>query len=156
MDFGLSNKFIEVQNSTNTTNSKFGIIPYLDPKSFDNNNCIIINQNQNFKLSKKSNVYSVGILIWQISSGYEPFTNPKDIEDDDDDGSISFDVDEIFDDKSEDVDDETFVYKPYSEDIEDNHTLILKIINGKREKIIYGTPIEYSVLYKGTVFILFL
>ena len=43
----------------------FGVIPYMDPKSFNNN--------ENYKLNKKSDVYSVGVLMWQISSGCEPF-----------------------------------------------------------------------------------
>jgi serine/threonine protein kinase len=43
----------------------FGVVPYVDPKSF--------NKNENYKLSKKSDVYSVGVLMWQISSGRRPF-----------------------------------------------------------------------------------
>lgn len=39
-------------------------MPYTDPRSFNN---------QNFQLDKTSNVYSIGILLWQISSGYRPF-----------------------------------------------------------------------------------
>jgi serine/threonine protein kinase len=49
-----------------------GIIPYIDPKSFNNKNNIN-NQNQNYKLNKKSDVYSIGVLMWQISSGRRPF-----------------------------------------------------------------------------------
>ncbi|CAB5342308.1 unnamed protein product [Rhizophagus irregularis] len=55
---------------------------------------------------KTSNVYSFGILLWQISSGYRPFR------------------------------DEGY-----------NVKLILDILSGKREKIIDGTPEEYSKLY---------
>jgi serine/threonine protein kinase len=81
-------------------NSKvFGVIPYMDPKSFDD---------QNYKLNKKSDVYSIGVLMWQISSGYEPF-------------SAKYDV-----------------------------SLMLSILNGKREEIIDGTPPEYSKLYTGS------
>ena len=47
----------------------FGLIPYLDPKSLSNNE----NQCQNYKLNKKSDVYSIGVLMWRISSGHEPF-----------------------------------------------------------------------------------
>ena len=39
----------------------------MDPKSFD------INNSQNYKLNKKSDVYSIGVLMWQISSGHKPF-----------------------------------------------------------------------------------
>ena len=47
------------------------MIPYVDPRSFNNNK----NQSQNYKLTEKSDVYSIGVLMWQISSGYEPFKN---------------------------------------------------------------------------------
>ena len=42
------------------------MIPYIDPKKLNN---------QNYKLNKKSDVYSIGVLMWQISSGCEPFKN---------------------------------------------------------------------------------
>jgi hypothetical protein len=64
--------------------------------------------NRNHKLNKKSDVYSIGVLMWQISSGYKPFCN--------------FDYD---------------------------GRLILEILNGRREEIIYGTSVEYSNLYKS-------
>ncbi len=67
-------------------------IPYLD---------------QNYKLNKKSDIYSIGVLMWQITSGYQPFYAENDID------------------------------------------LHLAIINGKREEIINGIPIEYSTLYQG-------
>jgi serine/threonine protein kinase len=55
----------------------FGVIPYVDPKSFNNtyyNTCNIRNtKNENYKLNKKSDVYSIGVLMWQISSGNRPF-----------------------------------------------------------------------------------
>ena len=44
----------------------FGVLPYIDPKG-------LRNQNKNYKLNKKSDVYSIGVLMWQISSGYRPF-----------------------------------------------------------------------------------
>ena len=70
-DFGLS-KRIEV--SSNIQSKLFGVIPYVDPKSFSrqrNNN----NQSQVYLLSEKSDVYSVGVLLWEISSGKLPFCN---------------------------------------------------------------------------------
>jgi hypothetical protein len=79
------------------------VIPYIDPKSFNN-------QKQTYKLNKKSDVYSVGILLWQISSGYEPFKKK------------GFDYDAC---------------------------LILNILNGVREDVIDGTPVEYYKLYTG-------
>ena len=33
----------------------------------------IKNKDQLYKLNTKSDVYSVGVLLWQISSGYRPF-----------------------------------------------------------------------------------
>jgi hypothetical protein len=77
------------------------VIPYIDPESFNN-------QRQNYKLNKKSDVYSVGVLMWQISSGRQPFSD------------CNYDV-----------------------------TLSTSIVNGKREKIIDSTPMEYSNLYTG-------
>ena len=74
-------------------------MPYIDPKGLNN---------QNYKLDKKSDVYSVGVLMWQISSGYKPFRN------------ADYDV-----------------------------RLTVAIVNGKREKIIKGTSVEYSDLYRG-------
>ncbi|RIA81422.1 hypothetical protein C1645_881628 [Glomus cerebriforme] len=62
-DFGLSKKFAEASSNTSKV---LGVIPYVDPKLFNN-------QNQNYKLNEKSDVYSIGVLMWQISSGYEPF-----------------------------------------------------------------------------------
>jgi serine/threonine protein kinase len=59
-DFGLSKKIAESSNASKL----FGKVPYIDPKRL---------KNQNHKLNKKSDVYSVGVLLWQISSGYEPF-----------------------------------------------------------------------------------
>ena len=64
-DFGLSKKIVE--SSSNATKI-FGVIPYIDPKRLNN-------QNQNYKSNEKSDVYSIGVLLWQISSGYEPFKN---------------------------------------------------------------------------------
>ena len=96
-DFGLSKK---IDEKSSNASKIFGVIPYIDPKR--------LSQNQNYKLNKKSDVYSIGVLLWQISSGYQPFK------------SIIYDM-----------------------------ILILDIINGKREKVIDGTPIDYSNLYKG-------
>ena len=75
-DFGLSKR---IEASTNIQSKLFGIIPYVDPKCFSrqrNNN----NQTQVYLLSEKSDVYSVGVLLWEISSGKPPFEGrPYDI-----------------------------------------------------------------------------
>jgi serine/threonine protein kinase len=62
-DFGLSKKIAE--ESSNMSNV-FGVIPYIDPK--------ILNDRQ-YKSNEKSDIYSIGILMWQISSGCKPFKN---------------------------------------------------------------------------------
>ncbi|GES75152.1 kinase-like domain-containing protein [Rhizophagus clarus] len=100
-DFGLSRKIIDTCNSTDV----LGVVPYVDPKYFDN----IEKKSQLYKLNTKSDIYSVGVLLWQISSGYRPF---------------------------------------YAEDAEYDANLIMDIKKGQREKVIEGTPIEYSNLYK--------
>ena len=60
-DFGLSKKIAE--ESSNMSNV-FGVIPYKDPK--------ILNDQQ-YKSDKKSDIYSIGVLMWQISSVCKPF-----------------------------------------------------------------------------------
>ena len=62
-DFGLSRKIVEASSKI------FGIIPYMDPKCFSNGK----DQSKNYKLNEKSDVYSIGVLMWQISSGRKPF-----------------------------------------------------------------------------------
>jgi serine/threonine protein kinase len=100
-DFGLSKKIGE--KSSNPSKIR-GVLPYMDPQSLDNNN---------YKLSEKSDVYSIGILMWQISSGRRPFYQER----------ITSDYGAV--------------------------RLTLEILEGKREKIINGTPVGYSNLYSG-------
>ncbi|RIA94311.1 kinase-like domain-containing protein [Glomus cerebriforme] len=87
-DFGLS-KRIE-------TASKFQSSTYIDPKRFI------------YTLNEKNDIYSIGVLSWEISSGKPPFYTDN---------------------------------EPY--DI----SLILKISQGLREKIIQNTPAEYVKIY---------
>ncbi|CAB4380858.1 unnamed protein product [Rhizophagus irregularis] len=65
-DFGLSRKITDI--SYNLTNV-LGVVPYIDPKYLNN----IKDKSQSYKLNAKSDVYSVGVLLWQISSGHRPF-----------------------------------------------------------------------------------
>ncbi|CAB4380981.1 unnamed protein product [Rhizophagus irregularis] len=69
-DFGLSKR---IESSSNFQSKLFGMVPYVDPKTFNrrkNNN----NQTtQIYSLNEKSDVYSVGVLLWEISSGQPPF-----------------------------------------------------------------------------------
>ncbi|CAI2176315.1 10113_t:CDS:2 [Funneliformis geosporum] len=64
-DFGLSKKIAEVSKSVSNI---MGVLSYLDPKGLEN---------PNYKLNKSSDVYSVGVLMWQISSGKQPFHDER-------------------------------------------------------------------------------
>ncbi|POG66415.1 kinase-like domain-containing protein, partial [Rhizophagus irregularis DAOM 181602=DAOM 197198] len=103
-DFGLSRKIAEV--SSNKKNV-IGMLPYIDPQYFneqtDSSDCY-------YKANKKSDVYSVGVLLWEISSGRIPFES-------------------------------------YSESYQ-SPSLMLEILNGKREMPISGTPVGYVDIYR--------
>ena len=43
------------------------MIPYVDPKSFSKKG------NNKTQMSEKSDIYSIGVLLWEISSGKPPF-----------------------------------------------------------------------------------
>jgi serine/threonine protein kinase len=58
-DFGLSKKIGDPIAS-----QQGGVIPYMDPKKFDSSS---------YSLNEKSDVYSVGVLLWEISSCRPPF-----------------------------------------------------------------------------------
>ena len=64
-DFGLSKK---IDDESNDSTKLFGVIPYIDPKMFSNTFPL-----QKYKLNKKSDVYGVGVLLWELSSGKLPF-----------------------------------------------------------------------------------
>ena len=61
-DFGVSKR---IEEATKTNSDFFGIIPDIDPKKFDNST--------HYSLNEKSDIYSVGVLLWEISSGQPPF-----------------------------------------------------------------------------------
>ncbi|RGB28476.1 kinase-like domain-containing protein [Rhizophagus diaphanus] len=63
-DFGLSKRIEEISNSPSKT---FGLIPYTDPK------CFTSSTTTPYILNNKSDIYSIGILLWEISSGRPPF-----------------------------------------------------------------------------------
>jgi serine/threonine protein kinase len=67
-DFGLSKR---IEESSNIQSRLSGIIPYVDPNIFNKSN----DSTQIYSLNKKSDVYSIGVLLWEISSGRPPFCN---------------------------------------------------------------------------------
>ncbi|CAI2192402.1 4709_t:CDS:2, partial [Funneliformis geosporum] len=66
-DFELSKRIDAATNQSKT----FGVIPYVDPKVFNRRRND--NTSTSFKLNEKSDVYSVGVQLWEISSGRPPF-----------------------------------------------------------------------------------
>lgn len=64
-DFGLSRRIVEVSSN----NDILGMIPYIDPQLLKKQ----MNDKKKYKANKKSDVYSVGVLLWEISSGQIPF-----------------------------------------------------------------------------------
>jgi serine/threonine protein kinase len=68
-----------IEESSNIQSKLFGMVTYVDPQIFnrkrDSNNQIQI-----YSLNKKSDIYSIGILFWEITSGRPPFSNePYDV-----------------------------------------------------------------------------
>ncbi|RIB29523.1 kinase-like domain-containing protein [Gigaspora rosea] len=69
-DFGLSK-----DETSKTSNSEVhGMTAYIDPKCFE---CFECCENKSYKRSKKSDIYSFGVILWEISSGRPPFQSVK-------------------------------------------------------------------------------
>lgn len=64
-DFSLSRRLDEVSSPVKEV---IEMLPYIDPLLFEETN-----NKQCYKANKKSDVYSVGVLLWEISSGRLPF-----------------------------------------------------------------------------------
>ncbi|PKY20615.1 kinase-like protein [Rhizophagus irregularis] len=103
-DFGLSKR---ANKTSNYSNKVLDFLPYLEPRIL-NNLFNIKCRSQPCITNFKSDIYSIGVLFWLLSSGRKPFY---------DEGS-QYDV-----------------------------NLAMDIVNGKREEIIKGTPVEYSDIY---------
>jgi serine/threonine protein kinase len=60
-----------IKRIENTDQDSFNTIPYIDPQ--------VINSSggEKYKLNKKSDVYSVGVLFWELSSGKKPFADKE-------------------------------------------------------------------------------
>lgn len=63
-DFGLSKQLAEV--TSNSIGNMMGIIEYIDPQCY---------KDLNYKRGKKADIYSLGVLFWEITSGQPPFHN---------------------------------------------------------------------------------
>lgn len=64
-DFGLSKR---IEASSKCQSDFFGVIPYVDPKKIE-----FVRGKEIYTLNEKSDVYSIGVLLWEISSGKPPF-----------------------------------------------------------------------------------
>ncbi len=61
-DLGLS----QPENNTSPNNEIYGVIPYVAPEIFNGAN-----------FSKKSDIYSMGMIMWELTTGCKPFANLK-------------------------------------------------------------------------------
>ena len=68
-DFGLSKR---ISGASNYPKDVFGLLPYVDPKCLNNINNIK-DGDQPYEINDKSDIYSIGVLFWQLSSGHRPF-----------------------------------------------------------------------------------
>ncbi|RIB14057.1 kinase-like domain-containing protein [Gigaspora rosea] len=66
-DFGISKDM----NETSTISFVKGMLPYIEPQ------CLLRND---IKRDKKSDIYSLGVLFWELTSGIPPFRNLPDFE----------------------------------------------------------------------------
>ena len=73
-DFGLSKR---ISDASNYSKDVFGLLPYVEPKCL-NYMCNIKDGNQPYEINAKSDIYSIGVLFWQLSSGHRPFCSEND------------------------------------------------------------------------------
>jgi len=51
-------------NATSLSNEIYGVVPYIAPEIF-----------QGSKFSKESDIYSLGMIMWELTTGCKPFAN---------------------------------------------------------------------------------
>jgi len=73
-DFGLNKR---IKDTSQTSLDSFDVIPYVDPKGFDIVDSSEGERINNYELNEKSDVYSVGVLLWELSSGKKPFVDKE-------------------------------------------------------------------------------
>ena len=56
-----------MKTQTKIHKAAFGMAPYVAPELF------VYDNSQHPPFSKKTDIYSLGVLLWEISSGYPPF-----------------------------------------------------------------------------------
>ncbi|RIA88287.1 kinase-like domain-containing protein [Glomus cerebriforme] len=61
-DLGLS----QPVNNTSSNNEIYGVIPYIAPEIFKGST-----------FSKESDIYSIGMIMWELTTGCKPFANVK-------------------------------------------------------------------------------
>ncbi|GBC05287.1 hypothetical protein RclHR1_06150013 [Rhizophagus clarus] len=67
IDLGIAKS---TETETHLHSGVFGVIPYVDPKLLESDS---------YKYDKKSDIYSLGVLMWELSSGHPPFYDVNDL-----------------------------------------------------------------------------
>jgi serine/threonine protein kinase len=61
---------VHLETETHLHSGVFCMIPYVDPKLLESDSYIY---------DKKSDIYSLGVLMWELSSGHPPFYDNNDL-----------------------------------------------------------------------------
>uniref|UniRef100_U9TET9 Protein kinase domain-containing protein n=1 Tax=Rhizophagus irregularis (strain DAOM 181602 / DAOM 197198 / MUCL 43194) TaxID=747089 RepID=U9TET9_RHIID len=70
-DFGLSKQITEA--TSNSKANSIGIIEYVEPQCLKS----VRNAHSFYKKDQRSDIYSLGVLLWEITSGRPPFHNTE-------------------------------------------------------------------------------